>query len=263
MEPSRLDSFRAWFADYCRSFYSADEADNRNIRLKEMHTYQVCAIMERLAVALALPEDDRLLAAAVALFHDLGRFEQYRRYKTFKDAASLNHATLGARILTEQRVLEPLSPEERLLIGKAVALHNVFRLPDALDERSLLHLKLIRDADKLDIWRVFCEYFDLPAGERPSAVGLGFADLPECSAAVIDAVSRGELVNLTALRTLNDFTLLQLSWVYDLNFGESSRLLIERHYLERLAATLPDSAEVRQAVAAVRTYARRFGGVAG
>lgn len=263
MDQCCLDRFAAWFADYCRSFYGDDDADNRNIRLKEEHTRQVCAIMARLTASLALPEADRLVAEAVALFHDLGRFEQYRRYRTFKDATSTNHALLGARILAEQGVLEPLAPEERRLIGEAVALHNVFRLPPDLDERSLLHLKLIRDADKLDIWRVFCDYYAQPPAERPSAVGLGFAELPECMAEVVEAVVRGELVNLAVLRTLNDFKLLQLSWVYDLNFGESGRLFLERNYLARLAATLPADAGVREAVAVVETHARRLGSTVG
>ena len=42
------------------------------------------------------------VAEAIALFHDVGRFPQYARYKTFRDSISTNHAALGASVLFEQ-----------------------------------------------------------------------------------------------------------------------------------------------------------------
>lgn len=263
MDDARLAEFRQWFAGYCRTFYTASDENNRNIRLKEEHTQEVCTFMGLLADSLALSSADRNLAQAVALFHDVGRFEQYRRYRTFKDSASINHAALGARVLAGEKVLAALDAGERRLIAGSVALHNVFRIPDGLGDRRLLFLRLIRDADKLDIWRVFIDFYGQADGERASAVSLGFPDLPECTPAVIDSLSRGEMVNLASLRTLNDFKLLQLSWVFDLNFPASWRLVRERRYVERVAATLPDDPGVARGVAFVRDFLEEKGGGVG
>ncbi|MBT0653522.1 HD domain-containing protein [Geomobilimonas luticola] len=259
MEPAALSSLRDWFSRYCRTFYVDDADAQRNILLKEEHTHRVCANMELLVESLGLDEGGRRLAMAVALFHDVGRFEQYRRYGTFSDAASVNHAALGARVLTEERVLDTLPTADQSLIIRAVALHNAFVLPTDLDGTTDLHLRLIRDADKLDIWRVFLDYYRAPENERASAVSLGFADRPECSAPVLDSLREGKMVNLSQLATLNDFKLLQLSWVHDLNFPASFRLAWEQGYLAGIAATLPPIPEVREAAEAVLTELERRG----
>ncbi|AJE03745.1 HD domain-containing protein [Geobacter pickeringii] len=252
MDDATLSALRCWFRDYCRTFYTDNEDDNRNIRLKEEHTAQVCATMELLADSLALAPADRRLAAAVALFHDVGRFEQFRRYRTFKDSASVNHAALGARVLAEEGVLAGVAEGERRLIASTVGLHNVFRIPAGLDERHLLFLRLIRDADKLDIWRVFIEFYRQPAGERASAVSLGFPDIPHCTPAVVDTLLGGEMVDLATLRTLNDFKLLQLSWVFDLNFSCSRQVVRERGYVELIADMIPRQGDVARAIEVVR-----------
>lgn len=257
MNHARLTEFRRWFADYCRSFYTDNEEDNRNIRLKEEHTHRVCANMELLAESLSLGDADRFLAETVALFHDVGRFEQYRRFRTFKDSVSVNHAALGERVLAEERVLDPLPEEERRLVTRAIALHNVFRVPDNLDERSLLFLKLVRDADKLDIWRVFIDFFHAPEGDRASAAGLGFPDLPGCSPGVLATVAAGRMVQLSSLKCLNDFKLLQLSWIYDINFGTTLRLVRERGVLAQFSAMLPKDRAVVQVLQQVREYLER------
>jgi hypothetical protein len=80
--------------------------------------------------------------------------------------------------------------------------------------------------------------------ERASAVGLGIPDLPEVTPACLDALADGRIVRLDQARVLNDFKLLQISWVYDLNFATTRRLLLEREYLPKLAATLPDTPPV-------------------
>ncbi|MBT1075953.1 HD domain-containing protein [Geobacter grbiciae] len=252
MDTSSLAGLHRWFADYCRTFHNDNEEHNRNIRLKEEHTAKVCAVMEVLSDSLALSPEDRRIAVAVALFHDIGRFEQYRRFRTFKDSSSVNHAELGGRVLAEGKVLAGLPEEEQRLIIGAVGLHNVFRIPAMLGDRQRLFLRLIRDADKLDIWRVFIEFYGQPAEERASAVSLGFPDIPEYTPAVLDTLLRGGMVDLAKLRTLNDFKLLQLSWVFDLNFPCSRELVRERGYVELLADTLPRTKDVGRAIGVVR-----------
>ncbi|HLO25481.1 MAG TPA: HD domain-containing protein [Geobacteraceae bacterium] len=254
MEKSHLQLLREWFAGFAGSFQSPDGEEQRNIALKEEHTQKVCANITRIAREEGLDGDRAALAEAVALFHDVGRFPQYRRYKTFKDSASVNHAQLGAGILVVGGVLDKLPRNEQITIITGVRNHNAFAIPPGLEPDVALFLKLVRDADKLDIWRVFLEFYGLPEEERASAVSLGFPDQPGCSPEVLSALRRGEIVQLASVRSLNDFKLLQLSWVNDLNFAASFRMIDERDYINRLAGTLPDDEDIQRAIAVVKEY---------
>ena len=62
------------------------------------------------------------------------------------------------------------------------------------------------------------------------------------------------MVQLSSLKTLNDFKLLQLSWVYDINFLSTLRLAQEREIVKQLTATLPTELAVQDAVARVQSY---------
>ncbi|HUI46502.1 MAG TPA: HD domain-containing protein [Nitrospirota bacterium] len=257
MKQEELISLKKWFAGYCASFSTPVREDQQNITVKQLHTHEVCKNALRIGRALRLNEEDLLLAEAVALLHDVGRFPQYRRYKTFDDSISVNHATLGAQVLLAKDVLGTLLEDQRNLIVHTVTLHNVYSLPGNLDDRTMLFVKLIRDADKLDIWRVFVDYFNQDHDGRATAVGLGLADVPDYSPAILACLTRGEMANKADLRTLNDFKLLQLSWLYDLNFADSLRMVLERGYIDKLAKVLPDVQEINGAVAFVRTYVER------
>jgi hypothetical protein len=257
MEPNEPGHLKGWFAAYCRGFFTENEADNRNISLKEIHTHHVCENMNLLTGSLKMSTDERITAEAIAMFHDLGRFEQYRRYSTFRDDISENHAALGVKILKGENVLVKVPEEERRTIYLAISLHNVFRIPSSINSRGLLFSQLIRDADKLDIWRIFAEYYMQPETERASAVGLGFPDLPGCSPEVLDCLEKKAMVNLSKLKNLNDFKLLQLSWVFDLNFLASFRLVQDRGYIDGLSMTIPEDAKVKNALGLVREYVAR------
>ena len=205
MERIDLERLKGWFSGYCRSFLHGQPENNRNFALKEKHTSLVCANMNILADSLMLHNNERQTAQAIALFHDVGRFEQYRRYSTFRDDMSVNHASLGVRVLAEERVLENIAEVERQTIFRAVTLHNVFRIPAAIDNRGLLFIRMIRDADKLDIWRLFAEYYGLPEAERASAAGLGFPDLPEYSRDLLQRLQHREMLQLSTLEDLERF----------------------------------------------------------
>ena len=255
MDERELSHLREWFVGFSSSFHGSSEEEQRNIALKEEHTGLVCANIRRIAREETRDAGRVALAEACALFHDIGRFPQYRRYGTFKDSISVNHGVLGADLLAQGGALDKFPRNEQTIVIQAVRHHNAFAVPSSLDAECAFYLRLVRDADKLDIWRVFLEFYRLPEGERASAVSLGFPDLPGCSPDVIEALRRGEMVRLARVRSLNDFKLLQLSWVYDLNFSVSFRMLLERDYIGGLGKVLPPDEEVERAVQAVREFA--------
>jgi hypothetical protein len=258
MDQNELISFKSWFADYCATFSLPTDADQRNIAIKQEHTRHVCLNAVRIAEDLGLIAPEARLAEAIALFHDVGRFSQYQQYRTFDDSISVNHAVLGTKVLLDHSVLESLPKDEQGIIVRSVTLHNVFTLPEGLDGKSLLFARLIRDADKLDILRVVIEYFEQDEGSRAEAVALGLPDVPEgYSPNVLACLVRGEMAKKDALTTLNDFKLLQLAWLYDLNFTCSLRMVVARDYIRKIEEMLPRNEEIARAIEIVRGHVVR------
>ena len=144
------------FAAYTALYDINDE----KIRLKVEHTYRVAEAAERIAESLELSKEDTDLAWLLGMLHDIGRFEQVKNYGTFVDSRSVNHGALGADILfREGRIRDYVDErEEDIIIERSIRLHNVFLLPEDLTDREELFAKLLRDADKIDIMKVCCEF---------------------------------------------------------------------------------------------------------
>jgi hypothetical protein len=249
MEQTQLDSLVLWFDNYVEPFLVTDEEGARNIRLKIEHTRRVCEAMLLLTTGESLSPEESRIASAIALLHDVGRFPQYKIWRTFRDSDSDNHARMAIDVIREEKLLHSLDARELLLIEEAVRFHNMLEIPKRIQSPTTLFINLIRDADKLDIWRVFTELLALPPGKRASAATLGFADIPdEVSEGCIKTLANGSVVQLASVRTLNDFKLLQISWVYDLNFSSSRRLLLDRKHISLLADYLPDRTDIKTAV---------------
>lgn len=261
MNRTALDLLETWFEGYVSGFYRADPQGDYPFRLKEAHTRRVRENIILICRQLDLPETDVVRAESMALLHDVGRFRQYAEYRTYADGASVNHARLGLREIACHKVLNGLDPGDKKRIARAVAFHNAAVLPDHLDGRTLFFARLLRDADKLDIWKIFCDYFrDLAENNLPDTViTLGLPDEPTYSANIIRSFQNASFASIQDMKTVTDFKLLQISWVFDLNFRPSFQLLSRRRYIERIAATLPPGDELDAAVARARRHVDRHG----
>lgn len=252
MTEAQLESYKIWFAEYVRSFYVADNDEQKNISLKERHTFNVCENIRGIAESIGLKDSQINLSKAIALFHDIGRFEQLKRYKTFKDSISVNHGNLGHDILLKAKILEELPPKDRQIILQSVKYHNAFKMPDIKDDALILHLRLIRDADKLDIWRIFKDYF-LNNEDMGSAAGLGLPDTVGYNSNLLNSIYGKRIISLTEIANQNDFRIMQISWVFDLNFKYSFELFKERRYIEILTG-ISQSQEVYDAADFILKY---------
>jgi len=254
MEKDDLILFKKWFSDYCKSFYSSDIEDQKNISLKEHHTDRVRENIVEISRRLSLDGHKTMLAEAVALFHDIGRFPQYAQYKTFRDSVSVNHGLLGAQILLKEGILHALPENDRGLIIEAVKFHNAFSIPKKANNTVAFFIKLIRDADKLDIWRVFIEYYESSDKNMARAITLELPDIPEYSKDILSYFSQKRVVSHSQLKTVNDFKILQLSWLYDLNFTPSFQLFSDRDYLSRMMAQLPQTEEIQEITRSLENF---------
>ena len=222
------------------------DPEDPKIALKIRHTYRVADLSDRIAGSLDLDEADIDLAWLIGMLHDIGRFEQVRRFHTFIDADSVNHAHLSADILFKDGLIDEFIPanasdigkaesgepagEEKNLIEKAVRLHNILNLPDALNDRERLFCQIIRDADKVDILKIMCE---TPFGDIYDVSVEEFLASP-ISPAVYEDIMAGRTVDRANVRTVMDRRISHLAFVNGLVYPESRKLLKAQGTLETL-----------------------------
>jgi hypothetical protein len=255
MHQDQLDRFERWFDGYTNRFLGQDDVVDANLRLKQQHTQRVRVESVLLAQELALSEDETRIAGLIALFHDVGRFPQFAEYRTFNDPKSVNHSALGVQVLRQEGVLEALAPQERQWVATAVGLHGRRALPSALTGRALLFAKIIRDADKIDIFRLVAELYEQYRDDPDNfMIEIDLPDEPGYTPEVLEAVSNGDSLDFTQLRTLNDAKLNQLGWIYDVNFTASLKRIDQRGFLPTLFSFLPPDEEIQRVCGKIQDY---------
>jgi len=261
MDSKQFSLCRQWFEDYAAGFHCPDGEAKRNIDLKLQHTYRVCENIKRIAGTIGIRGIDLALAEVIALFHDVGRFEQLRVYGTFNDRISADHSKIAIQAINSSGVLSCLPIRERNLIRRCIWYHNKYQLPDSDSADFLLYSRLIRDADKLDILGVVLEHFEKRKKEPNQAMDFGMIDEPRPSPDAISDVMQGMMVRIPGMRTFEDMRLMYLSWIFDINFPFTIASIKDSSYLERLMDSLSDDKESLQAKDFLLKYLERRGEV--
>lgn len=244
MTSQQLSSLREKFFTYVDSFQKSDNEYNKHIRLKVEHSEKVSRIALAIAQDENMNEADCYLAEALGYLHDIGRFEQYDRYRTFSDKDSVDHAELGVEILAQENFLENLEQPEQEIINKAIAYHNKIRIPPDENGQVARFSKLIRDADKLDIFRVVMGYINDPDINKSRTVVLDLNDDADISDSIYRAIMNNELASYKDLKSANDFRVLQASWIYDVNFAYTLQQIKAKDYIKLLFEQLPESQRI-------------------
>ncbi|MCP4721058.1 MAG: HD domain-containing protein [Desulfobacteraceae bacterium] len=237
------DDYKAladFFEDYTKGFiFRAVNA--HAIGLKKEHTARVVENMVFLGECLGLSRSSMRLAKATALLHDIGRFSQYEIYGTYSDLASKNHGAMGVGVIREHRLLASCPKVEKKQIIRAIALHNIYQLPPGIDTDTLFLTRLLRDADKLDILWVMTQKYLGTDTEENGYITLNLPDDGLVSKELVARILKKQLIDTRQVRSLNDLKLLQISWVFDLNFKAAVKQVDDRCFIPRIISTMPDS----------------------
>lgn len=220
-----IDRFQSYTADY--------DAKDPKIALKIGHTYRVAALCERIARSEGMDGEDADLAWLLGMLHDIGRFEQLRRYDTFVDAISVDHAQLGADLLFgEEKLAREFICEqgEDYLIETAVRVHSAYRVPADLDKRVETYCHILRDADKIDILRVNVET-PLEDIYNTTTEILYHAELTD---AVVESFYEHHATLRSIKKTPVDNVAGHISLIFELVFPESLVAVEEQGYWEKL-----------------------------
>ncbi len=207
--------------------------ENVKICRKIEHSYRVLDVAEEIAKSLDLSEEDLELAKLIGLLHDIGRFEQIRIYNTFVDKDSIDHADLGVKILFEDNLIRKFIEDDKYdeIIYKAIKSHNKYAIENGLNQQELLHAKIIRDADKVDIYEVYIR--DIASNEN-AVFNYDNISNEKITGKVLESVKKHELVNRYDTVNEADRYVAALAFVFDLNFKKGIELVKERKYIEKL-----------------------------
>lgn len=259
------------FASYTSGYDTSDE----KIRLKVEHTYRVAGLCDRIARSLGLAEDDTSLAWAVGMLHDIGRFDQVRQYGTFSDADSVDHAHYAVKLLFGQGKIADyfgsVNPgvynyiknedtysgrlsESLNIIKKAVYNHSAYRIEEGLCEREVLFCNIIRDADKLDIFKVVNDtpledIYSVDKEEIPKA---------EVTNAVMQALREKHAVLRSLKKTPADYIAAYIALAFELVFPESFIILKEQGYLDKLLDFRTDNQYTKQQFREIRKIMEEY-----
>lgn len=188
---------------------------NHDISHKYEHSFRVAQLMEVIAKRLGYLESDVILAKIIGLLHDLGRFEQLKQTQSFNDQ-KFDHARYAVTYLFELGHIQDFVTTRKYdtIIKEAIDCHNKYELDPKLHEESLPFCKMIRDADKIDIYEVCALYYeDTFDGEISPEVEKEFQE--------------EHPIHKSKVKTNSDSVLQMMAYVYDFNYDESFDMLVE------------------------------------
>jgi len=242
----------AWFQAYVDRFGNEGSGLEPMLELKLAHSYRVCAEAGRIALAMGYDTDHVTRARILGLFHDIGRFPQYRDFGTFYDALSVDHGELGWKTIAEAGILGSLEEGGREAILDGIRFHNRKGIPADVRPSSLGMVRLIRDADKLDVFEIVQRYLE---EDRIGELLPRIRVTDEISGNVLDSLAETGRASYSQVRSVADFLLVQLSWVFDLNYPPAFRSILDRGVIERIGNRLPPDSRVREMIEKARGFA--------
>ncbi len=214
------------FKEYVKKYNPEDE----KIKIKIVHIEKVAENSKRIAQNLGLSQEDVELAELIGLLHDIGRFEQVRLYHTFVDKDSINHGKYGAKILFEDGLIRNFIKDNKFdkIIKLAIVNHNRADIEEDLTERERLHAKIIRDADKTDIFRI------LISGDKKAIWEKADLSDDKISDEIYREFVEDKRINYKERKTSADILVSHFNYVYDLNFPETRKIIRDNKYIDKL-----------------------------
>ena len=251
MKIDRVKAAKA-FKDYVQNY----NIEDGKIKLKIIHTHKVSAICEEIAKRIGLSSEDVDIAYLTGLLHDIGRFEQIKVYGTFYDAVSVNHAALGVKILFEEGKIRDFTDDnsEDELIRKAIKYHNAFEIPETLSKREAVFAKILRDADKIDIFRVNVTepVEDVYESKEREILNSTVTE------AVLESFRRNETILRKIEKTAVDNVVAHIAYLFGIYFDESIKIAEEQGYFEKLIQFKSENELTNKQMEEVREIAHSY-----
>lgn len=250
------------FKEYTDNYDLSDP----KIALKAAHTYRVADFCEQIAISEGLSDEDVLIAWYTGLLHDIGRFEQVSRFNTFYDSISVDHGHLSCEILwgtntipkayrcpggnIEPGIIREFVPDDLYddIIYTAIWQHSIYKIDDNMDDRTKMFCNILRDADKIDIFRVNME---TPMNEIHNVPIEEFYN-SEITPEVLNSFYEHHCVLRSLKKTAIDHVVGYISLYWELVFPQSKKIALDKGYFKSLCNFESQNPNTRKAFEEIR-----------
>lgn len=250
-----IDHAQKDFQKYFESFSGLSEEQNNNFLIKYEHSLRVAKLCADIAKRLQLTGEEQEMAYLAGIFHDIGRFRQLMEFNTFNDSQSVDHADYSIQVVGENGLLNGCPEEEKNKILLAIQYHNKRDLPKESVEKDLMYARILRDADKLDILHVITDYYTNPKAIPNHTLTWEMPKGGVVSVEVAKQILAGKLVSKADVASQIDIKIMQLSWIYDINFKPSFDIMMKQRFMEKIYSTLPKNDTVIEVYRKVKVFA--------
>ncbi len=208
------------------SLFDMNDISTKN---KVKHTFHVMNDCEALANNLSLCESDIELAKLIGLLHDIGRFDEIR-FLGEMDAGRFNHAVHGVNLLFEDNYIRKYIDTNKFddIISFAILNHNKFEIEKVSDERMLLFAKIIRDADKLDNFRV--KSFEDKLSMSPKLID-NVLEFDVISDDVLKSFYSKSTILSSTRKTALDIWISYIAFIFDFNYKYCVEVIRNNNYI--------------------------------
>ena len=227
--------------------------------LKLKHTFRVMKISKDLCKKINISREESKLAQVIALLHDIGRFEQVRQNNSFIDGEQSDHADYGVKILFDDNLIESFIDDRKYdnIIKKAIYNHNKYKIEEGLNEKELLHCKIIRDADKLDNFRV--KEIEKLENIYPGTYNADTINYETISDKIYEDFMNYKCIKIEDRKTQIDYWISIIAFIFDLNFKESKAYIKEKNYIDILIDRIEyKNTETKEKMENIRKCAKEY-----
>lgn len=213
-----------------KKYVSNYNPEDKKIRTKIAHIERVSNISKLIAENLKLNKENVELAELIGLLHDIGRFEQVRKFHTFVDKESINHGEYGVKVLFKKGLIRKFIKDDRYdeLIKKAILNHNKAKIDENVNEFEKIHCKIIRDADKTDIFYVLTTSDKKTVWEKEDLSNDKISD------EVYKQYMEDGYIDYNKRQSSADILVSHFAYVYDINYKETLQVIKEKGYLDKI-----------------------------
>lgn len=194
------------------------------INRKYYHSKRVAILSKKIAENLNLSLHDVKLATTIGLLHDIARFFEYDLFGKF-NSQHFDHGKYGVKLLKEDDYIKKYNVSEEDLddLYTAIFYHNKYAISRKYQNNKFC--KIIRDADKIDIIYLVSIHQNMITASIENYT---------VSPKVYKDFNKGKCIKEKDVKTKGDKIINILSFIYDINYTYSLKIIKENNYIEEM-----------------------------
>ncbi|MEI8115725.1 MAG: HD domain-containing protein [Bacteroidia bacterium] len=247
-----LKECRLEFEEFFQSLITDSPENKRKFEEIRAHSLRVVSNSLLLAKFVLPVEEDKRIAEITALFHDIGRASMIAKNAEVS-VIQRDHAILSGEIIQKMDFFQTIPAELQLVIIKSIINHSKPKLSKLDNEQQSLFARLLRDADKLDIFDSSYRFFKEKSGIQP-ALTIDLLNNSEVSDKIIKSIIACKIAAIEDMKSINDYKLMLISMAFDLNFKYTFRIMSEKQYIQKIYETLPKRDQIIDAYRGIKLF---------